>query len=74
MFNRSMGHFLFQSIFYLSIIFKMPQLSIFIQFLQLEVQASRQQFTWYSFIQSQIAFKFYHSNRNSHLLLQYQWY
>ena len=35
MINCSMGHFLFQSIFYLSIIFKMPQLSIFIQFLQL---------------------------------------
>ena len=35
-----MGHFLFQSIFYLSVIFKMLPLSIFIQFLQLqEVQA-----------------------------------
>ena len=33
MFNCSMGHFLFQSISYLSVIFKMPQLSIFIQFL-----------------------------------------
>ena len=35
-----MGHFLFQSIFYLSVIFKMLPLSIFNQFLQLqEVQA-----------------------------------
>ena len=35
MFNCSMGHFIFQSVFYLWIIFKMPYLSIFIQFLQL---------------------------------------
>ena len=41
-----MGHFLFQSIFYLSVIFKMPWLSIFIQFLQLwKVQALRSPMT-----------------------------
>ena len=41
-----MEHFLFQSIFYLSVIFKMPWLSIFIQFLQLwKVQALRSPMT-----------------------------
>ena len=35
MINWTMGHFLFQSIFYLSVVFEMLQLSIFIQFLQL---------------------------------------
>ena len=31
-----MGHFLFQSVFYLSVVFKIPYLSIFVQFLQLQ--------------------------------------
>ena len=34
-FNRSTGHLLFQNIFHLSVIFKIPQLLIAIQFLQL---------------------------------------